>query len=126
MTEASLEVWKQIIEAFPAYLPQQPITPCECEECLGVRAGLGQLRWNEILSEAIGQEFGSLPLLTEDAFHALLPAFLLPALSDLSDENHSLEWVLYALCGEYESDVNKTGVASQVDDPASRHSRILN
>jgi hypothetical protein len=69
-----------------------------------VRANLGSLRWIDILPPAVEKHFGSLPLLTDDAYQALLPAFLFGALDDISRENKVLEWTLYALCGAYEED----------------------
>jgi hypothetical protein len=80
MTLPASKVWEQIEAAFPAVLPSQPITTCDCEECRDVRATLGHLRWTEVLPPAIEKHFGSLPLLTDEAFHALLPAFLFRAL----------------------------------------------
>ena len=107
MTAASRTVWAQIDAAFPPVLPSQPITPCDCEECLDVRANLGHLRWSDVLPPAIEKHFGSLPLLTNEAFQALLPAFLFHALS-ISEENKFLEWTLYALCGPHEEDEETT------------------
>jgi hypothetical protein len=111
MTPASRKVWEQIAAAFPPILPSQPITTCDCEECLDVRANLGHLRWIDVLPPAIEKHFGSLPLLTEDAFQALLPAFLFRALDDFSPENKFLEWTLYTVCGAYEEDEATTEAA---------------
>jgi len=119
MTPTSRKVWEQIAAAFSPILPPQPITTCECEECLDVRANLGHLRWNDVLLPAIEKHFGSLPLLTDDAFQALLPAFLFRALDDISAENKFLEWTLYAVCGAYEEDEATTEAAD-----ADRRRRI--
>ncbi len=108
MTEAACRVWEQIDAAFPLVLPSQPITSCDCEECLDVRANLGNLRWKDVLPPAIEKHFGSLPLLTDGAFQALLPAFLFHALGDINRENKFLEWTLYALCGAYEENEETT------------------
>jgi len=86
----------------------QPITGCDCEECLEIRANLGHLRWNDVLAPAVDKCFGALPLLTDEAFHALLPAFLFRALQDVSRENKYLEWTLYSLCGAYQEDEGET------------------
>jgi hypothetical protein len=105
MTLPALKVWEQIEAAFPAGLPAQPITTCDCVECREVRANLGHLRWTEVLPPAIEKTFGSIPLLTDEAFQALLPAFLFRALDGGVDrENKFLEWTLYALCSAYEED----------------------
>ena len=119
MTAASKQVWEQIATAFRPVLPTQPITTCDCEECLDVRANFGHLRWNGILPPAAEKHFGSLPLLTDDAFQALLPAFLFRALDDISPDNKFLEWTLYALCGAYEENEATT----QATD-AERRKRI--
>ena len=89
MNAASKKVWEQIASVFPPILPSQPITTCDCEECLDVRGNLGHLPWKDILPPAVEKHFGSLPLLTDDAFQALLPAFLFRALDDISPENKS-------------------------------------
>jgi hypothetical protein len=104
VTELSIKLWEQITASFPADLPEQPITSCDCEECRDVRANLGHLRWNEILPPAIEKHFGSLCLLTDQAFQLLLPAYLFYALGDLNPDNQYLEWTLYTLCGAYEED----------------------
>jgi hypothetical protein len=111
MTPDSSKVWARIAAAFPAVLPLQPITACDCEECQDVRASLGHLSWSGILAPAIDKHFGSLPLLTDEAFHALLPAFLFHALADINHRNKVLEWTLYSLCGRYEEDEAATGDA---------------
>jgi hypothetical protein len=111
MTTASAKVWDKILAAFPSTLPPQPVTTCDCEECRDVRANLGHLCWNEILAPALDKHFGSLPLLTDEAFQALLPAFLFRALDNVSDENKSLEWTLYALYGSNEDDEIEAEVA---------------
>jgi hypothetical protein len=120
MTDASLKVWEKIAAAFPPTLPRQPITTCDCEECRGVRANLGGLRWNEILPPAIDKHFGSLPLLHDGAFQALLPAFLFHALADLNPENKFLEFTQYALCSAYEEDRATTEAADK-----KLHERIV-
>ena len=98
MTAESRQVWEQIAAAFPAVVPSEPITPCDCEECLDVRANLGNCRWNDILPATVEKCFGSLPLLTDEAFQALLPAFLFRALNGVSNKNQVLEFTLYTLC----------------------------
>src|SRR5437763_17150054 len=97
MTSNSATVWAQIMAAFPPTLPAQPVTNCDCDECQDSRANLGHLQWVDVLSPAIEKSFGALPLLTDDAFQSLLPAFLFRALEDISPENKFLEWTLYAL-----------------------------
>jgi hypothetical protein len=94
----------QVTDAFLPVLPPQPVTECDCEECLDVRANLGHLCWNEILPPAIDTHFGSLALLTDNAFRALLPAYLFHSLRDLNGQNKVLEWTLYALCANYDED----------------------
>src|SRR5215469_7632507 len=108
MTSASARVWEQIAAAFPANLPPQPVTPCDCDECQDIRANLGHLRWVDVLPPATDKTFGSLPLLTDEAFQALLPAFLFRALEEINPENKFLEWTLYTLCGAYEENAATT------------------
>jgi hypothetical protein len=121
MTAASCKVWEQVAAAFPPALPAQPITTCDCEECQDIRANLGHLCWTEVLPPTIERHFGSLPLLTAEAFQVLLPAFLFRALGDISQENKFLEWTLYALCGAYEEDDATTEAAD-----AKLRNRITN
>jgi len=98
-SEAARNVWNEIVDAFPPVTPSQPVTLCDCEECLEVRANLGHVAWNHVLPPAIEHCFGSLPPLTDESFHALLPAYLLHAFADLGDHNKVFEWTLYSLCG---------------------------
>jgi hypothetical protein len=109
-----MKVWAQVAAAFPPTLPTQPVTACACDECQDTRANLGHLRWVDVLPPAIEKSFGSLPLLTDEAFQALLPAFLFRSLEDISPENKFLEWTLYALCGAYEAD-EATSKATDAD-----------
>jgi hypothetical protein len=104
-------VWEQVATAFPPTLPAQPITTCDCDECQDVRANLGHLRWVDVLPSAVEKTFGALPLLTDDAFQSLLPAFLFRALEDIGPENNFLEWTLYELCSAYEEDQPTTEAA---------------
>ena len=83
-------VWEQIAATFPPKLSTQPITTCDCNECQEIRANLGHLRWVDILPPVAEKTFGTLPLLTDEAFQSLLPAFLFRALEDISPENKFL------------------------------------
>jgi hypothetical protein len=120
MTPSSQCAWERIVEAFPPVLPAQPITRCACAECLNVRADLGRLRWNDPLSPSLQKQFGSLPLLADEAFCALLPAFLFCAPGDVSPKNEVLEFTLYALCGAHEEDQ-----ATKEATAANRRLRML-
>ena len=76
------KVRNQIREAFPATQFDGPITSCDCEECTHIREELRHTRWDEI-STAFLDLTCSPTLLTPEAFHAFLPAYLLRALDDL-------------------------------------------
>ena len=53
-------------------------------------------------------------MLTDDAFQALLPAFLFYALSGMNHDNKILEWTLYALCGTYHEEDRVTAENAEV------------
>ena len=119
MTAASLNVWNEVAEAFPPVLPSEPVTLCDCDECREVRSNLGHLRWSDVVPPVMDKCFGSLSLLTDSAFQALLPAYLFHALADLRERNKVLEWTLYSLCGPYDEDE-----ATQAEADAKLRKRI--
>jgi hypothetical protein len=91
------ELRDQIREAFPAAPFYGPITPCDCEECLDIREGLRHKQWDQVSAAFL--DFTCSPtLLTPEAFHAFLPAYLLRALDDLSGRTVVLEFTVYSLC----------------------------
>jgi len=92
MTDQQLR--DQIREAFPAARFDGSITSCDCDECTAIRRELGHKRWDEI-STAFLDSTCSPTLLTPEAFHAFLPAYLLRALDDLSRHAIVLEFTVY-------------------------------
>lgn len=65
---------------FPPYAPEGPIAPHECEECSKIRAQLDGCSWLEIPAGYVEEHEGVLPLLSEQALHAFLPAWLRQAM----------------------------------------------
>ncbi len=91
------ELRDQIREAFPATPFYGPITSCDCEECVDIREGLRYKQWDQV-SEAFLDFTCSPVLLTPEAFHAFLPAYLLRGLDDLTGRTVVLEFTVYSLC----------------------------
>lgn len=90
---------QQIHSAFPADTFLGSVTNgCKCGECVELARSLSRKRWDAIESETINRQFGSLPLLSSEAFSAFLPAWLMRSLDSLdADEQKFREWTLYAL-----------------------------
>lgn len=78
------------------------ITLCSCAECSGVREDLAAdlwADWAEVPAEKIVTNYDKLPLLTTEAFHYYLPAFMTYSLAHW---HSSLVWefTVYALTPE--------------------------
>jgi|HubBroStandDraft_1064217.scaffolds.fasta_scaffold53384_3 hypothetical protein len=94
---ADEQLRNQIRQAFPPAQFYGPITPCDCEECTDIRDGLRHKRWDEISTQFL--DFTCSPvLLTPEAFHAFLPAYLLRGLDDLGGDTVVREFTVYSLC----------------------------
>lgn len=87
----------QIRLAFPATEFLGPITSCDCEGCMGIRAELPHKRWDRVPAWFLDLTCSPTPLEPE-AFNAFLPAYLLRALDDLSGRTVVLEFTVYSLC----------------------------
>jgi hypothetical protein len=70
------ELERQILAAFPPRKVNQIVTH-QCEECESLKRELGGRVWSDISAEFIEANDGALPLLTQDAYLAFLPAWLL-------------------------------------------------
>jgi hypothetical protein len=91
------ELRGQIRDAFPAETFGGAITECDCEECLDIRAGLRNKRWDEIPAAFL--DFTCSPTLLEaEAYRAFLPAYMLRALDNLSEDSVVTEFTVYSLC----------------------------
>ena len=93
------EVRCQIRSAFPS----RPffgavIGDCKCDECTELEKSLRHQKWDALGDETMDSQFGSLPLLTPEAFATFLPAWLARSLEDLdAKEQKFREWTLYAI-----------------------------
>jgi hypothetical protein len=79
------QVRAKVRSAFADVRPPPPglVALCPCEECCGVRNDLGTdipSDWGEVSPDKIVANFDKLPLLTPQAFHYFLPAFMSYAL----------------------------------------------
>ena len=70
---------------FPPHVALGTITPHECEECDAIRRQLERSTWDTVPSEFVRENFGGLPLLSQEAYVTYLPAWLRLALRDPSD-----------------------------------------
>lgn len=71
---------------------------CECDECVALRLNLPGKRWDEVPTEFIDFNSGSLPLLLPHALVAFLPAYLLRSMETLDQEGVVAEFTMYFLC----------------------------
>jgi hypothetical protein len=97
------KVRNDIRAAFPPTAYYGPITACDCEECSQLREELRHKPWDEVSTDIIDLTC-SPTLLTPEAFHAFLPAYMLRGLDDLIGKRVVLEFTMYSLCPDPEPD----------------------
>lgn len=71
---------RHLVDVFPPYVPEGESAPHECMECSEIRAQLDGGTWLEVPASYIEAHGDILPLLSEPARHAFLPAWLRQAL----------------------------------------------
>ena len=93
------DVRRHIQAAFPARAFFGPITGgCKCDECAELSKSLRQQSWDTLSDNTMDAQFGSLPLLSPEAFAAYLPAWLMRSLDSPDNEQQKFrEWTLYTL-----------------------------
>lgn len=93
------ELQRRIRSAFPPEHFLGTITVgCECDECKELARVLLNQKWDELSEETMQAQFGSLPLLSSEAWAAFLPAWLMRSLDDLYAADQKFrEWTLYDL-----------------------------
>jgi hypothetical protein len=103
MTIHDLE--EQIRAAFPDQRFSGMVTHgCTCEECTDLEASLRHQSWTTISDETIESNYVGLPLLSDEALVAFLPAWLTRALFDLQDSDYPVrEFTLYHLALYWDS-----------------------
>ena len=72
--------------AFPVFRVSGEIARHDCEECASIRGILKDKNWKELDSEFLRESYDALPLLTSEAFHAFVPAWLSYSLENPHDE----------------------------------------
>jgi len=75
---------------FPERVVVGTIAPHECAECNALREQLEGITWSEVPSAFIISNKGALPLLSQDAYVAFLPAWLRQALQEPAGEVASM------------------------------------
>jgi hypothetical protein len=70
----------RLLTAFPLRIADGPAAPHDCPECSEIRAQLDGCTWIAIPDAFIEEHEDILPLLSEDARNALLPAWLRQAI----------------------------------------------
>jgi hypothetical protein len=70
-----------LLEAtFPRLVVNGNVAPHACAECDALNARLAGITWRDVPLEFIEENDGALPLLSDEAYLALLPAWLLAAI----------------------------------------------
>jgi hypothetical protein len=78
---------------------------CTCDECMELAKRLRHQSWDTVGDDTMEAQFGSLPLLSQDALLAFLPAWLTRSLRDLgANEQKFPEWTLYSLALYYDAE----------------------
>jgi hypothetical protein len=80
------EIETLLHNAFPEKAVEGVIAPHVCEECDALRNQLQGTTWSYVPSEFVKSFEGSLPLLSQEAYVAFLPAWLLQAAKEPSEE----------------------------------------
>ena len=79
---------QEILDAFENVAPPKDgIIQHECDDCFAMRDSFIGNDWKTLESKTIEDNSGSLLLLTPDAFHYFLPAYLIHSLENLSANN---------------------------------------
>jgi hypothetical protein len=73
---------QQLRAAFPEQQVTGLIAPHDCEDCYALRAMLENSTWSSIPPEFVKANCDALPLLTHEAYLAVLPAWLLHAIRE--------------------------------------------
>jgi hypothetical protein len=73
------------------------ITSHRCEECSELRDAFSRLKWDQVPTAVIDENFGQLSLFTPEAYRYFLPAYLLRCLDNLDPESMVCEFVIYSL-----------------------------
>jgi hypothetical protein len=72
--------------AFPRRVVSGVVAPHECDECDALRRQLQHVTWESVPAGFVHANSGALPLLSSEAYAALLPAWLLQALRQPDSE----------------------------------------
>lgn len=90
---------QEILEVFPKVDPPHSdnITSDDYGESLHVRLNFSGVSWWLAKNKLIDENYDKLPLLTSEAFHYYLPAFLLHSLEWFDPDNLTLEFTIYGL-----------------------------
>jgi hypothetical protein len=100
MSEKKLEeLRQQILAVFPKVAPssKESLTTHRCRECDGVRDDFGGVRWWSAGQDVIEKNVDTVPLLSAEAFHYYLPAYLLRSLKTFDRDSPVLEYTIYSL-----------------------------
>jgi hypothetical protein len=79
-------ILEKLVVAFPQTVLVGPATEHECEECGAIRRKLAGTTWDSVPAEFVRQNPDVLPLLSYEAYVALLPAWLLQGVTDPDGE----------------------------------------
>ena len=71
---------ERLNRTFPQLVPTSPVAPHDCPDCTEIRAHLEGLSWSEVPLSYIEEHDDILSLLSVEARHAFLPAWLRAAL----------------------------------------------
>jgi hypothetical protein len=98
------EVRRQIRSAFPTEPFLGPVTGgCKCLECTELTESLRHRKWDALDNQTMDAQFGSLPLLSPEAFSTFLPAWLMRSLDNKADGADELSRSIRAKSSLYRS-----------------------
>ena len=90
---------QRLIAAFPLQPFYGPVSDhAECDDGIALSKALPGKCWDEVPSEFIDFNSGSLPLLLPRAVVAFLPAYLLRSMETLDRKSVLAEFTMYFIC----------------------------
>lgn len=120
------EIRRQIRSAFPSETFFGAVTNgCKCDECAELVRNLRYQKWDDLNNETMDAQFGSLPLLSPEAFSMFIPAWLMRSLDNLeAEEQQFCEWTLYAFALYHHEEDSADDLSHKIDRMRSRAERL--
>lgn len=128
---SKLKLIENIFEAFAEVPhPERNVAPCGCGECRDLERAFHDASsgasWQTLPPSFIEDHFGDLPLFSPEAFHYVLPAYLVHALRNYDNEDSNVrEWTIYTLTPGKEPDSKKLWRVARFSPFTAEQMRVI-